>query len=135
MARFVRRAAADVLLVAARERALVVLPVADPRALDRRDFLQRVHGGGAQVNSVPAAPLLAISNLGMYGVKEFAAIIPPGCSSVLAIGAVREAPTVRNGAITVEQIATVTLSADHRVIDGVAAARFLERMQVHLNSL
>jgi pyruvate dehydrogenase E2 component (dihydrolipoamide acetyltransferase) len=87
------------------------------------------------MQSQKVAPRLAISNLGMYGVKEFSAIIPPGCSSVLAIGAVREAPVARNGNITVERIATATLSADHRVIDGISAAHFLERMQLHLNSL
>lgn len=132
---FEQRSAADVLLVVAREPALLLLPMADSRALDWKEFIQRMHDTAGQGAPAPAAPLLAISNLGMYGIKEFAAIIPPGCSSVLAIGAVREAPVVRNGAVTVEKIATATLSADHRVIDGVAAARFLERMQFHLNSL
>jgi pyruvate dehydrogenase E2 component (dihydrolipoamide acetyltransferase) len=131
---FEQHSAADVLLVVAREPALLLLPMADSRALDWKEFIHRMHNSAGQGNSA-AAPLLAISNLGMHGVKEFAAIIPPGCSSVLAIGAVREAPVVRNGAVTVERIATVTLSADHRVIDGIAAARFLERMQFHLNSL
>ena len=132
---FEQHSAADVLLVVAREPALLLLPIADPRSLDWKDFVSRMHNGAGTDDSAKAAPLLAISNLGMHGVKEFAAIIPPGCSSVLAIGAVREAPVVRNGAVTVEKIATVTLSADHRVIDGIAAARFLERMQFHLNSL
>ena len=132
---FEQHAQADLLLVVAREPALLLVPVADPRALDWRQFLHRMHNGAGQMQSPKPAPLLAISNLGMYGVKEFAAIIPPGCSSVLAIGAVREAAGVRDGAITIERIATVTLSADHRVIDGIAAARFLERMQFHLNSL
>jgi pyruvate dehydrogenase E2 component (dihydrolipoamide acetyltransferase) len=132
---FEQRSAADVLLVVAREPALLLLPMADSRALGWKDFIHRMRDSAAQGNSAPVAPLLAISNLGMYGVKEFAAIIPPGCTSVLAIGAVREAPVVRNGAVTVEWIVTVTLSADHRVIDGIAAARFLERMQFHLNSL
>ncbi len=131
---FEQRSAADVLLVVARAPALLLHPVADPRALDWKELVHQLRNGVRQGNPT-AAPLLAISNLGMYGVKEFAAIIPPGCSSVLAIGTVREAPTVRNGAIAIEQIATVTLSADHRVIDGIAAARFLERMQFHLNSL
>ena len=58
-----------------------------------------MHDTAGQGNPAPAAPLLAISNLGMYGVKEFAAIIPPGCSSVLAMGAVREAPVVHHGAV------------------------------------
>jgi len=132
---FEQHSKADVLLVVAQEPALLLRPIADPRALTWPEFILSVHNPGNPGNSKPAAPLLAISNLGMYGVKEFAAIIPPGCTSVLAIGAVREAPVARHGVLTVEQIATVTLSADHRVVDGVAAARFLERMQFYLNSL
>jgi pyruvate dehydrogenase E2 component (dihydrolipoamide acetyltransferase) len=80
-------------------------------------------------------PLLAVSNLGMFGVKEFAAIIPPGCSAVLAIGAVRDAPVVRGGRIEAGRVCTLTLSADHRIVDGIAAARFLDRMQRQLDSL
>jgi pyruvate dehydrogenase E2 component (dihydrolipoamide acetyltransferase) len=132
---FEQHAAADLLLVVAREPALLLVSIADPRGLDWREFLDLIHNHAAQRTSAKILPLLAISNLGMYGVKEFAAIIPPDCSSVLAIGAVREAPVVRNGEIAIERIATATLSADHRVIDGVAAALFLERMQFHLNSL
>jgi len=79
--------------------------------------------------------VLAVSNLGMFGVKEFAAIIPPGCIAALAIGAVRDVPVVRAGRLEVGRICTLTLSADHRVIDGVTAARFLQSMQHHLNSL
>ena len=80
-------------------------------------------------------PVLAVSNLGMYGVKEFAAIIPPGCSSILAIGAIRDHLVLRKGELETIKVCSVTLSADHRVVDGIAAAQFLERMQFHLNSL
>jgi pyruvate dehydrogenase E2 component (dihydrolipoamide acetyltransferase) len=132
---FEQHPTADLLLVVAREPALLLLPVADPRTLGWEEFVKRMHQRSGDAETAKLAPLLAISNLGMHRVKEFSAIIPPGCSSVLAIGAVREAATVRDGAITVERIATATLSADHRVIDGLAAARFLERTQFHLNSL
>ncbi len=80
-------------------------------------------------------PLLAISNLGMFAVKQFAAIIPPGCTAILAIGAVREEPVAKASQVVVERVCTVTLSLDHRVVDGITAARFLERMQSHLDSL
>jgi pyruvate dehydrogenase E2 component (dihydrolipoamide acetyltransferase) len=86
-------------------------------------------------SSEKASATLAISNLGMYGVKQFAAIIPPGCTAVLAIGAARQEPVVREGKVVIAEICTTTLSADHRVVDGIAAARFLERLQHHLNSL
>ena len=129
---FEQHSAADVLVVVARENTLLLTPVADPTSLDWREFIKRVH----QAQPAPTVtPRLAISNLGMYGLKEFSAIIPPGCSSMLAIGAVREAPVVRDGAIVIERLCTCTLSADHRVMDGIAAARFLDRMQFHLNSL
>ncbi len=97
---FAQRTTADILLVVAREPALLLMPVGDPRSLDWKDLVHRLHDTAAPANATAAAPLLAISNLGMYGVKEFAAIIPPGCSSVLAIGAVRDAPVVRNGSNT-----------------------------------
>jgi pyruvate dehydrogenase E2 component (dihydrolipoamide acetyltransferase) len=86
-------------------------------------------------NSKNSVPLLAISNLGMFGVKEFAAIIPPGCTAVLAIGAVREKVILRDKQPEVIKVCSLTLSADHRVVDGIAAAKFMERVQVRLNSL
>jgi len=81
------------------------------------------------------APRLAISNLGAFGVKQFTAIIPPACAAILAIGAIREAAVVRNKQVAVGEICSLTLSADHRIVDGIAAAKFLERMQAHLDSL
>jgi pyruvate dehydrogenase E2 component (dihydrolipoamide acetyltransferase) len=86
-------------------------------------------------NSKNSTPLLAISNLGMFGVKEFAAIIPPGCTAVLAIGAVREEVILKDKQPEAIKVCSLTLSADHRVIDGIAAAKFMERIQVYLNSL
>jgi pyruvate dehydrogenase E2 component (dihydrolipoamide acetyltransferase) len=71
----------------------------------------------------------------MHGAKEFAAIIPPGCTAALAIGAVRDAPVVRAGRLEAGRICALTLSADHRVVDGVTAARFLQSMRNHLESL
>lgn len=74
-----------------------------------------------------------VSNLGMYGVTEFSAIINPPHAGILAVGAARELPVVENGALTVGTVMTVTLSADHRVIDGALAAQwlaaFVDRME------
>lgn len=67
-----------------------------------------------------------ITNLGMFGTEEFAAIINPPQSSILAVGAVREAPVVRKGKVRVRRVMTVTLSVDHRPIDGVTAARWMQ---------
>lgn len=126
---------ADLVLVVAHEPTMLLLPLADPVDLPVAEFLKAVHEAVKAKTQVSAEPLLAISNLGMFGVKQFAAIVPPGCTSVLAIGAVREQPVIKNGKLENELVCSLTLSADHRVVDGVAAARFLERTQFHLNSL
>ena len=64
----------------------------------------------------------------MYGVEEFAAIINPPQAAILAVGAVREAPVVDDGVLGVGRVMTVTLSVDHRPVDGVMAARWLGRV-------
>ena len=67
----------------------------------------------------------AVSNLGMFGTQEFSAIINPPQAGILAVGAARQAPVVVDGALEVGTVMTVTLSADHRVMDGALAARWL----------
>jgi pyruvate dehydrogenase E2 component (dihydrolipoamide acetyltransferase) len=66
-----------------------------------------------------------VSNLGMYGITSFAAIINPPQSAILAVGGVQETPVVRNGQVVPGKVMMLTLSADHRVVDGVAGAEFL----------
>lgn len=70
-----------------------------------------------------------ISNLGMYGVSEFIAIINPPQAAILAVSGIANVPAVRNGQIVPGQEMTLTLSGDHRVIDGVAGAEFLRTLQ------
>lgn len=67
----------------------------------------------------------AVSNLGMYGTQEFSAIINPPQAGILAVGAARQAPVVEGDRIVVGTVMTVTLSADHRVLDGALAAQLL----------
>ncbi|HVY12701.1 MAG TPA: pyruvate dehydrogenase complex dihydrolipoamide acetyltransferase [Alphaproteobacteria bacterium] len=66
-----------------------------------------------------------VSNLGMYGIKEFAAIINPPQGCILAVGAGEERPVVKNGDLAVATVMTCTLSVDHRVVDGAVGAEFL----------
>ena len=66
-----------------------------------------------------------ISNLGMFGIEEFTAIINPPDACILAIGGIMEKPVVRNGAIVPGHTMKVTLSCDHRVVDGATGAAFL----------
>ena len=68
---------------------------------------------------------ITVTNLGMYGVEEFAAIINPPHAAILAVGAVREEPVVEDGAVVPGKLMTLTLSVDHRPVDGVVAARWL----------
>jgi pyruvate dehydrogenase E2 component (dihydrolipoamide acetyltransferase) len=67
----------------------------------------------------------AVSNLGMFGIREFTAIINPPHAAILAVGAGEVRPVVRDGKIEVANVMTVTMSCDHRVIDGATGARFL----------
>lgn len=66
-----------------------------------------------------------ISNLGMFGVSHFTAIINPPNAAILAVGAAIERPVVRNGQIVVGQVMSMTMSSDHRIIDGAMAAQYL----------
>ena len=67
----------------------------------------------------------SISNMGMFDVDSFSAIIYPPQAAVLAVGTVRKQPVVRDDQITIAQIMKATLSTDHRVADGAQAAQFL----------
>jgi pyruvate dehydrogenase E2 component (dihydrolipoamide acetyltransferase) len=67
-----------------------------------------------------------ISNLGMFGVREFAAVINPPQGAILAVGAGEERAVVRDGALSVATMMTVTLSCDHRAVDGAVGAQWLQ---------
>ena len=84
------------------------------RARERR-LLQRELEGG----------VITVSNLGMYGTAEFAAIINPPQSMILAVGAARQQPVAVDGALAVATVMRCTLSVDHRAVDGALAARWL----------
>jgi len=72
-----------------------------------------------------AGGTISISNLGMYGIKEFSAVINPPQGAILAIGAGEQRPVVKDGALAVATVMTVTMSCDHRAIDGAVGAEFL----------
>ncbi len=85
------------------------------RARDRRLKPEEYQGGST-----------AISNLGMYAIKDFAAVINPPHSSILAVGMGEERPVVHNGKIEIATIMSVTLSTDHRAVDGALGAELLK---------
>ena len=78
--------------------------------------------------------VFTITNMGMFGVEEFGAIINPPEAAILAVGTAREAVVVKDGAMRAGRVMTMTLSADHRLIDGATAAKFLARLKLILES-
>jgi pyruvate dehydrogenase E2 component (dihydrolipoamide acetyltransferase) len=76
----------------------------------------------------------SISNLGMMGIKEFTAIINPPESGILAIGGANPTPVVRDGQVVVRSIMNVTMSCDHRVVDGATGAKFLQTFKQMLEN-
>jgi pyruvate dehydrogenase E2 component (dihydrolipoamide acetyltransferase) len=138
-----QRSGGDVLLVVATtSRGLSWIPLADPASVgwsehagQMRRALKSAEDGLPPSLLAAGAPALALSNLGMFGVRQFTAIVPPDSTAILAIGAVREEPIVRNRQIEIGERCALTLAADHRAVDGMTAAKFLEQIQVHLKSL
>ncbi len=91
------------------------------RAKEGKLKLEEFQGGG-----------FTISNLGMFGVKEFAAIINPPQAMILAVGAGEQRPVVRNGQMVVRNMMNVTLAVDHRVVDGAMGAQFLQTLKAYI---
>lgn len=99
------------------------LPMRD-LVFESRTAVERIRAGRPSANDLSGGTF-SISNLGMFGVESFTAIINPGQGAVLAVGTVQDTPVADQGTLTVEPVMQVTLSVDHRIIDGVVAARFL----------
>lgn len=89
-----------------------------------RDLAERARSGRLRPTEL-AGGAFSVSNLGMYGTAEFTAIIDPPRSGILAVGAAGPRPVVVDGELVAATVMTVTLSADHRVLDGAVAARWL----------
>ncbi|WP_218004365.1 2-oxo acid dehydrogenase subunit E2 [Microtetraspora niveoalba] len=121
----------DVAVAIATERGLVT-PVL--RSVERttvssvaaavKDFAERAKAGRLRQDELEGGSL-TVTNLGMFGTEEFMAIINPPQSAILAVGAARQEPVVDDGALTVGTVMRVTLSVDHRPIDGVIAAEWM----------
>lgn len=75
-----------------------------------------------------------VSNLGMYGIREFSAIINPPQACILAVGAAEQRAVVKNGSLAVATVMSCTLSADHRVVDGAVGAEFLAAFKVAIQN-
>lgn len=102
-------------------------------ASEVRALVERVRAGKAQGADLSGGTF-TVSNLGMYPVEEFAAVINPPQAAVLAVGAVRERAIVKAAAVISAMTMRVTLSCDHRVVDGAEAARFLATLKALLEN-
>ncbi len=122
----------------ATERGLIVPVVrdADQKSLgqiarDTRDLAERAHAGKLQAADYNGGTF-TISNLGMFGVEQFNAVINPPESAILAIGAIAREPAEHDGEIVLRERLKLTLSVDHRALDGAAGARYLQAIKLLL---
>jgi pyruvate dehydrogenase E2 component (dihydrolipoamide acetyltransferase) len=121
----------DIAVAVATDRGLLTPVVRDVAGLSVtavaarvKDLAERARAGRLRQEELEGGTM-SVTNLGMYGTEEFAAIINPPHASILAVGAVREEPVVEDGVLAVGRVMRVTLSVDHRPVDGVVAARWM----------
>ncbi|MET4144729.1 pyruvate dehydrogenase complex dihydrolipoamide acetyltransferase long form [Arthrobacter sp. UYCo732] len=88
------------------------------------DLAERARHGRLQQRELEGGSF-AVSNLGMFGVDQFSAILNPPQSGILAVGAAKQQPVVQDGELVIGTVMTATLSADHRVVDGAVAAAWM----------
>jgi pyruvate dehydrogenase E2 component (dihydrolipoamide acetyltransferase) len=126
---------ANVGLAVATERGLVVpvITAAESRtvaeiAAVRADLVGRARDGKLTTGDLEGGTF-TISNLGMYGVEHFIAVLNPPQAAILAVGAIEERPVARNGQIVARPMMTMTLTCDHRPIDGAVASDFLRTVK------
>jgi pyruvate dehydrogenase E2 component (dihydrolipoyllysine-residue acetyltransferase) len=91
-------------------------------------------GRGGFTTDELSGTTFTISNMGMIGVEHFSAVIVPPQAAILAVSAIKDRPVVRNGQLAVAKTMMVTVSCDHRIIDGIVAARFLAELKRFLEN-
>ena len=113
-----------------------VVRFADGKSLSQisaevKDFAQRAKTKKLQPSDWEGSTF-TISNLGMFGIDEFTAIINPPDACILAVGGIQQVPVVKNGAVVPGNVMKVTLSCDHRVVDGATGSAFLQTLKALL---
>jgi pyruvate dehydrogenase E2 component (dihydrolipoamide acetyltransferase) len=123
---------ADIGVAVAIEEGLItpIVRAADQKSLGEiaaevRDLAERARNRKLRPEEFMGATF-SVSNLGMFGIEEFTAIINPPEAAIMAVGAMSPKPVVRNNEIIVRQMMRVTMSCDHRVVDGATGAKFLQ---------
>ncbi|RPI26159.1 MAG: hypothetical protein EHM70_19325, partial [Chloroflexota bacterium] len=100
-------------------------------SVEVRSMAQRVREGKVKPDDIQGSTF-SVSNLGMFDVEHFVAIINPPEAAILAVGSAKEVPVIENGEIKVGTRMKATISIDHRVSDGAEAARFMQALAVNL---
>ena len=130
-AEIVHRSRVNLGFAAATPRGLVVPNIKDADQLSLRELAQALSTATARAKAGEASPAeltggtFTVTNVGVFGVDGGTPIINPGESAILAVGAWRDKPWVHRGALAVRTVCTLSLSFDHRFIDGAAGSRFL----------
>ncbi len=134
----VRHGTVNMGIAVALEQGLITVVVTDADrkplaqiAREARDIINRAKSGKARPEELQGSTF-TISNLGMFDVDEFIAIINPPEAAILAVGSVRDVPVVKDGQVVPGKTMKVTISADHRVTDGAEAAKFLQDVKRNL---
>ena len=129
---------ADISVAVAIEGGLItpVIKGADQKGLrqisdETKDLAKRAHAGKLAPEEYSGGTF-SISNMGMMGVRQFDAVINPPQAAILAVGAGEQRPVVKNGELTVATVMTVTLSCDHRAIDGAVGAEYIAAVKMFL---
>jgi len=133
--RFERYSRVNVGVAVAAEEALVVPTIFDADKKGLRQIAADTRAVAAKVRDGSVTPpelsggTFTVSNLGMFGIDEFDAVVNMGQAAILAVGAIRELPAVRGGEIVPAQLMKATLSCDHRILYGAEGAEFLARIK------
>ncbi|PRQ07669.1 dihydrolipoamide acetyltransferase family protein [Enhygromyxa salina] len=139
-AEFIRRGDVHVGVAVAVDDGLIVpvIRFADQKSLESISSESRDLGGRARSKQLRPEEMsggtFTVSNLGMFGIQEFAAVINPGEPGILAVGAIEPRAVVVDGQVAVRQRMTMTISADHRVTDGALAAQWLNLVKGYLEN-
>jgi pyruvate dehydrogenase E2 component (dihydrolipoamide acetyltransferase) len=102
-------------------------------AVARSDLVTRARDGKLQLGDLEGGSF-TISNLGMYRVEQFVAVLNPPQVAILAVGSIEERPLVQDGDLVIASVLTMTLTCDHRALDGSEGAEFLQTLKALVES-
>ena len=135
-----RRGAVDIGVAVALPEGLITPVIRNADTKSVRDIAAEVRALAARAKEGKLAPeeytggSFSVSNLGMFEIDQFTAILNPPEAAILAVGSVQQVPVVVNGAVSVGWRMKVTMTCDHRVIDGALGARFLQALRDHVEA-